>query len=593
MGNVVIVDMLCMSGLIAHSQHNVQYNSGPPPNSHSDPGDCGQYSPYTQLGPAEGAVSTVCSVIVGGDSVAKVIANEWWLQAEHKYNRNYETFRGPSLSEFQSQVPQGDEPTVCPDESDDEPETEQVFPPLHPLQIEMEFPFREPTADEYRLASCTMNVHVPATNEQLCTKLYQPTNECVRRPVADTPVSGSTDWRPCHPDGTWDPSLLFRQFTFTAEHGPHTATFLGGSASITLSPQQIWDGILSWFATAISDVRLATAAKFAGSRKGSKKWSSRRTKLWVIPRAAMSEEARPFIWDLRSYWQDKTTGIHPVVDGDERRVTGLGNPEHKAGISVLQQQYRCPDEETPHRMVSGIATFSDAAFDGFVLGPNYTGFYDEIDFAVEKNEQELEAGILQGPFPGPAFAPCRVFATNVAIQPNGKKRRTGDGGWPRDFTFEDQPLSLNAAIDLDNEDNFPIYTLPSAVTFGMSIAVAESCHSYSGDGRMQMHVLLSDWVAYYRTFVLAVRYFWTQMNVFLPKGATVDTALYFGDTGAPSTSNHAMNWLLFMWRAIFLDLIRAHTSWDVATQSELPVCDAWDDNHRVRQWRQARYNAAT
>ena len=63
------------------------------------------------------------------------------------------------------------------------------------------------------------------------------TNECVRRPATDTPVSGSTDWRPCHPDGTWDPSLLFRQFTFTAEHGPHTATFLGGSASITLSPR--------------------------------------------------------------------------------------------------------------------------------------------------------------------------------------------------------------------------------------------------------------------------------------------------------------------------------------------------------------------
>ena len=243
-------------------------------------------------------------------------------------------------------------------------------------------------------------------------------------------------------------------------------------------------------------------------------------------------------------------------------------------------------------MVSGVCTFTDDAFDGCVLGPNYSGFYAEVDFAVTKNLQELEEGILQGPFPGPAFMPCRVFATNVAIQPNGKKRRTGDGGWPRDFEYDGQDVSLNNAIDIDDESKFPLYTLPSAVTFGRLLSIAASCEEFSGDGRMQMNVLLSDWVAYYRTFVLDVRYFWTQLNIFMPAGATVDTAMYFGDKGAPCVSNHAMNWLLFMWQRIFFDMIKTRTSWDVSKQCAVASIDPWDDHPKVRQWRQARYQTA-
>ena len=78
----------------------------------------------------------------------------------------------------------------------------------------------------------------------------------------------------------------------------------------------------------------------------------------------------------------------------------------------------------------------------------------------------------------------------------------------------------------------------------------------AGDPMMQMHVLLSDRVAYYRTFVLDIR-FWTQLNLYLLTWCTVETALYFGDKGAPNFSNHAMNWLLFMWKKLFRGLIAA------------------------------------
>jgi hypothetical protein len=524
-------------------------------------------------------------------TAGETIAEAWWQQPKYLYDAQYEIFQGPSLSEFQQLVLQ-DESELSHLQDGCEGNEETRFPPLHPFQIESEFPFREPSFADYQAAGCTMNVHIPADPPQLYLKMFAPANACVHRPAADMPTLKTTKWRPQRADGSWDPSMLFRSFEFTSAHGPHTAKFLGGSNSAVLSPQQIWDELVSWFSVAIGDVRRATSAKYGGTRRGAGRRSDRRTKLWVIPRAAMSPEARPYVWDMRSFWQDQSAGIHPVVDGDERRHTGLGKQEHKTGIASLQQRFQCPDEETPNRMISGISTFSDDAFDGFVLGPNYSGFYDEIDFAVGKNVQELESGVLQGPYPGPAFMPCRVFATNVAIQPNGKKRRTGDGGWPRDFTLDDQDLSLNGAIDLDNVDQFPLYTLPSAITFGASLSIAATCYEFSGDCQLQMHVLLSDWVAYYRTFVIAVRYFWTQMNVFMPGGATVDTAMYFGDTGAPNTSNHAMNWLLFMWRSIFKEIISAHTSWNVHTQSEHAVSIPWDSNAKVRQWRQARYNKA-
>ena len=91
---------------------------------------------------------------------------------------------------------------------------------------------------------------------------------------------------------------------------------------------------------------------------------------------------------------------------------------------------------------------------------------------------------------------------------------------------------------------------------------------------MQMHVLLSDRVAYYRTFVLDIR-FWTQLNLYLLTWCTVETALYFGDKGAPNFSNHAMNWL-FMWKKLFRGLIASKTSWEVQTRKAAPAVGVWD-----------------
>ena len=507
----------------------------------------------------------------------------WWNQADPFPDRDIlKLYRGPALG------------ALCQsDESDSDLDPDET--PDHLTTFEEEMPIYDPSDSEWRNHSGASNIVVPELTHVLADELYSTLNKCVdRQPRVDldTPLP-MTDWRPRHADGRWDPALLFDKFTFSIEHGPFVAQFLrGGATTIEMTGLEIWERIQQWFKTATNDIHRACGRTLGGSRRGTKSNHSPRAQLWAIPREAFCAEARPYVWDLRSFQQDAEAGIHPIRAGDERRESGLGNATHKAHIAALQQRFQCPDAETPNRMVSGVCTFSDDAFDGILLGPNYKGFYDEVDFAVTKNIKELAEGVLQGTFAGPCFLPCRVFPNNVAIQPNGKKRRTGDGGWPRDFTLLGADLSLNAAIDIDNEDQFPAYTLPSAVTFARALAIASTCYEMTGDPTMQMHVLLSDWVAYYRTFVLDIRYFWTQLNVYMPTGCTVDTALYFGDKGAPNFSNHAMNWLLFMWKNLFRELIQSKTSWDVQTRKAVPAVGAWDTHAGVRRWRQNRYDLA-
>ena len=101
-------------------------------------------------------------------------------------------------------------------------------------------------------------------------------------------------------------------------------------------------------------------------------------------------------------------------------------------------------------MARGVHTtvFDDAnSFRGCVFGTNYPNYYDKADFAVR-----AYTGGGRGRHPGrasfliPAFLPCRYFACNVAVQPSGKWRLTGDGGYPRDFHFRGQILAANESV---------------------------------------------------------------------------------------------------------------------------------------------------
>ena len=102
------------------------------------------------------------------------------------------------------------------------------------------------------------------------------------------------------------------------------------------------------------------------------------------------------------------------------------------------------------------------------------------------------------------------------------------------------------------------------------------------------------------------------MNVRLPGGSTVDTAMFFGDRGAPNPSNLCMNWLLFMIRMLLYIRLQQVSTWCVfkgceytppaistpskygASSSEaLRRAFAWDRHPKVRAWRQRRFDIAT
>jgi hypothetical protein len=78
--------------------------------------------------------------------------------------------------------------------------------------------------------------------------------------------------------------------------------------------------------------------------------------LWLIPLEAFDPRARPFTWDLRSYYDDIGCEIHPIRASDERRTTGLGSNTFAENIDILQSDFKCPDADTPNQMAHGVHT---------------------------------------------------------------------------------------------------------------------------------------------------------------------------------------------------------------------------------------------
>eukprot|EP01049_Picozoa_sp_SAG25_P015984 SAG25_NODE_3464_length_1072_cov_2.939363_1_plen_77_part_00 len=73
----------------------------------------------------------------------------------------------------------------------------------------------------------------------------------------------------------------------------------------------------------------------------------------------------------------------------------------------------------------------------FLLVPNAKVFYEHIGHSIEKVEQELGLGILQGPFPGLPFLPAQTVENSYVVQKD-KERRIGRGDAPYNFLWKDQ-----------------------------------------------------------------------------------------------------------------------------------------------------------
>ena len=111
-------------------------------------------------------------------------------------------------------------------------------PPSVPTSADFrnELRIRDVLDEEWPKAACTGNVAVHATNREVRHELYLATNTCVTRsPSLQAPLP-QTAWRPHHPDGTWDPALLFTGFTFSTKHGDYVRRFLPAGQAISEAP---------------------------------------------------------------------------------------------------------------------------------------------------------------------------------------------------------------------------------------------------------------------------------------------------------------------------------------------------------------------
>ena len=150
-----------------------------------------------------------------------------------------------------------------------------------------------------------------------------------------------------------------------------------GAQSVSLSQREIWDVICLWIKIAAEDVARFTSTEFGGWLKPGTNCTHRvRISLWLIPLEAFDPRARPFTWDLRSYYDDPGCEIHPIRAGDERRTTGLGPNTFADNIDKLQADFKCPDADTPNQMAHGVHTTvfdADNSFRGCVFSGNYLG----------------------------------------------------------------------------------------------------------------------------------------------------------------------------------------------------------------------------
>ena len=486
--------------------------------------------------------------------------------------------------------------------------------------------------EDLAAAHSSCNVMQPERHSVLVNELMTEQNRCPVRPQRAAPDYPDTEFRPFDAvSQKYCPWLLFHPdgFTFSAEHGPFVSRHLlpDGASTVHLSQREIWDSICIWVEKAADDVARCTSTKFGGKLSPGERSTHRmRALLWIIPIEAFDPRAAPFTWDLRSYCENPGCEIHPIRADDERRQTGMGSANFASNIERLQADFSCVDCDTPNQMARGVHTtvFDDPnSFRGCVFGTNYPNYFDKADFAVERTLEEVEEGILDGPHLIPAFLPCRYFACNVAVQPSGKWRLTGDGGYPRDFHFRGQILAANESVKTEDTEKFTNYILPTVFTFTRNLCIAQTCADDSGlPELLAMVLLLTDWVAFYRCFVVLLKYQYSQMNVRLPGGSTVDTAMFFGDRGAPNPANHCMNWLLFIVQELLFIRLQKVSTWSVfLKKTRIPTFDpeasvgragtdhdstsygassytalrrafAWDLHPKVRTWRQHRYDLA-
>ena len=500
------------------------------------------------------------------------------------------------------------------------------------LDINVETAGRSAFANEYPFrqlpdSSITSAPTLKYTNEDdatLATTLYTKTNEIVPSAVKPRPEYCGKDVSVASPV-----DLFKSKIRLTAKHGAFAEQLLAKTDStyIDLTAHQFWQLVCDWFT--LMGKRLANALRRSKQGKPPRHMhpSADEALLFVMCESEfLKDEYIGLTFDLRSYWEALERGLpppelKPIQKDDERRES-----LNSDGLSQLYQFSPVADADVFDMM-------SNSKFDsGFsvpagqrmlVLDPNAATFDKHIEISIEKVEDEMAKGMLQGFYLGPPFLPIMVLRNSYIIQ-KGKPRRICQADAPYNFTWEGIDVSLNAGISIDGN-----LALPTVMQFANNSLIAETLFTATQDPQFHQEQIYTDYTAFYRYLVPMLFYVWTTCCFLHPAGCTADLGTGFGQMSAPFLACSVMNILLYYWSLLFLLLLDECTTWDVTTASEchlgesnmvckagyldhvggqwtpvlrslassliknLPrTCVGWDSTPAARRWRQTRYDKA-
>ena len=124
----------------------------------------------------------------------------------------------------------------------------------------------------------------------------------------------------------------------------------------------------------------------------------------------MTNEALPFVWDLRAYAQDPTHEIVPLQAGSEHQPF-----LNREGVLSLQQLSLQPDLDITDQMINGMETHAMSRR-LILLCPSSRSFFENAGEAFVKAMKEDVAGVIEGGYGDcPCFVPIRVYSQGYLL----------------------------------------------------------------------------------------------------------------------------------------------------------------------------------
>ena len=252
-----------------------------------------------------------------------------------------------------------------------------------------------------------------------------------------------------------------------------------------LTAAELWAEVLRWFDVAAKDIREAERIAAGESTQVHRV----RACTFVITEECFAADAQRTVWDLRAYWNaDERTRasmvIQPVV------AAPVNSSFDVAALRKLCAESKMGDEMMAE-CIQGAGIWREFTGEwSMVLEPNAKGFYTYLEEAQKTTKEEVEAGYLQGFFPGPPYMPCKLHSRNVALQfRNGKMKYRGTGNLSLHGLF--MRHGTNSGWDFLNKFNFPDLEWATSEQFAADADVARTAFGDKG----AFEIRKNDWYA--------------------------------------------------------------------------------------------------